>query len=563
MNEPNSCMTDQKRLIMVIEKDAVFNGKLHTMLSEEYQVEVFHDTESSLAFLRANAPLITLVMLDLRIAGSGGMAFLKTLKSDPSLRQVPVIVLTKEKAYEVECLQEGASDFIRLPSQTPDVIRARVRRAIESSGQAARSTDSDELTGINNQETFFRCAAAYDRLHPDAVTDAVCIDISGFHIVNDLYSRGEGNRILVAMANELQRIAAAENGIAGRKAADVFLLYLPHRDTYTDLLQTLQDALGGMTDDNNAVRLKMGVYPCADKQLDVQTRFDRAKLARDTIHYSFSQIIAYYDGEKYRKDLLSRQLMQEMDAALTSHSFKVYYQPKFDVTGDRPVPVSAEALVRWHHPEMGVIFPGMFVPLFEDNGLITKLDRYVWEETAAQIRRWRDRYGITFPVSVNASRMDMADADLTDYLLGVVRKNDIEPKDLYIEITESAYTKNFEQLVEQVGRLRAAGFKIEMDDFGSGYSSLNMLSSIIIDVLKLDISFIRNMFGSERNLLMLQLMMQIKDSLHVPVVAEGVETEEQLRHLKEIGCEFVQGYYFSQPVPPEQFDPFLEELIGY
>ena len=198
----------------------------------------------------------------------------------------------------------------------------------------------------------------------------------------------------------------------------------------------------------------------------------------------------------------------------------------------------------------------------ENNGLITKLDRYVWKESAAQVRRWIDKYGITIPVSDNVSREDLLDSDLTEFFSRIVEENNLTPNDLLLEITESAYTENLEQLIEQVDNLQSAGFRIEMDDFGSGYSSLNMLSSIPIDVIKLDINFIRNMFDSEKNMQMLKLMMQIKDSLGVPVVAEGVETKEQLDLLKEMGCDIVQGYYFSKPVPAEEFEKFIEEKIA-
>ncbi len=211
---------------------------------------------------------------------------------------------------------------------------------------------------------------------------------------------------------------------------------------------------------------------------------------------------------------------------------------------------------------MGLLFPVSFVPLFENNGLITKLDRYVWKESAAQVRRWIDKYGITIPVSDNVSREDLLDSDLTEFFSRIVEENNLTPNDLLLEITESAYTENLEQLIEQVDNLQSAGFRIEMDDFGSGYSSLNMLSSIPIDVIKLDINFIRNMFDSEKNMQMLKLMMQIKDSLGVPVVAEGVETKEQLDLLKEMGCDIVQGYYFSKPVPAEEFEKFIEEKIA-
>lgn len=562
MSDPNM-MTNQKQLILVVENEANYFPMIRALLHDEYRVETAHSAEEALAVISDNIRQLSLVMLDVQLAGTEGMALLRTIKNDARMHQVPVIVLTEEKAYEIECLQIGASDFIRhLPGDLPDVLMARVRRTIQAVQDNLLHFASDELTGIANQDAFFKNAEEYDALHPDREMDAICADVSNFHIINDLYGREEGNRILITMANVIEETAKRFGGIAGRKGGDVFWLYLPHRDDYKELLSSIQDAITEGRDYHNTLRLKMGIYPFADKSAEIHTRFDRAKLARDTIHYSYSQIIAYYDVDQYRKTLKSQQLMREMETALKEQQFKVYYQPKYDITGEKPVLVSAEALVRWEHPDLGLLYPSMFIPLFENNGLITELDRFVWEEAAAQIRRWRDKYGFAFPLSVNVSRLDMLDGELTNVLLDIVRKNGLAPSDMYIEITESAYTENFEQLIRQVDRMREVGFRIEMDDFGSGYSSLNMLSSITIDILKLDISFIRNMFGSEKNLRMLQMMMYIKDTLQVPVVAEGVETKEQLDLLKEIGCDIVQGFYFSKPIPAQSFEKLIEEKIA-
>lgn len=560
MKDLKSRKEKEKQLILVVESGIVLCDQVRSVLSEDYQVAYSHSTEDAIAFMHDNAEYLSLVMLDIHAVGPNGLEFIARIKADDMLQHIPVVVLTMEKAHEVEYLQIGAADFIRMPCEFPDVVLARIQRAIESSEKLHKSGErnSDPLAGIRSQKDFFRCAEEYDRLYPDVEMDAVCVDISRFHVVNEMYGRKAGNRILSRMAKELNGIADAEHGIAGRKAADLFLMYLPHRDQYKDMLEQIYTALN---EDNreDTIRLKMGVYPNVDKSLDIQSRFDRAKYARDTLHYDSSQIIAYYDGEKYRKTLISQQLMREINTALAQRHFKVYYQPKFDITGSVPEPISAEALVRWHHPAMGVIFPGLFIPLFEDNGLISKLDRYVWEEAVVQMRRWRDKFGFTFPVSVNVSRVDLLNADMADFLINIVRQNGLEPSDLHVEITESAYTENVEQLVEQVNKLHAAGFKIEIDDFGSGYSSLNMLSLISVDTIKLDINFIRDLFGNKKKMQLLQMMMVLKVSLGIPIVAEGVETEEQLNTLKQMGCDIVQGYYFSKPVLPEEFEKFIEQ----
>ena len=206
---------------------------------------------------------------------------------------------------------------------------------------------------------------------------------------------------------------------------------------------------------------------------------------------------------------------------------------------------------------LSLISPGVFIPLFEDTGLIRKLDAYVWEEAARQIRVWKDNFDFSVPVSVNVSRIDLFDANLMTSLQKMLDRHGLTSKDLHLEVTESAYTQDSEQIIQTVEQLRNIGFQIEMDDFGSGYSSLNMLSALPIDALKLDMQFIRNAFKPGGNVHLLEIIIDIAAYLAVPVIAEGVETEAQLDMLKEIGCDIVQGYFFSKPVPARDFEPFI------
>lgn len=208
-----------------------------------------------------------------------------------------------------------------------------------------------------------------------------------------------------------------------------------------------------------------------------------------------------------------------------------------------------------------MISPGVFIPLFEENGLIQKLDHFVWQEAAAQIRAWKTTYHRVIPVSVNVSRMDISTGGLADDMQKLLRQNRLEASEMLLEITESAYTDNSQELVETVEELRRMGFCVEMDDFGSGYSSLNMLATLPIDALKLDMRFVRNICSQEKDLCMVKLVLDIAGHLGVPVIAEGVETEEQYLLLKQEGCNIIQGYYFSKPVPPETFKYLIEKEL--
>ena len=236
----------------------------------------------------------------------------------------------------------------------------------------------------------------------------------------------------------------------------------------------------------------------------------------------------------------------------------MYYQPKYNIQCDPPRLSSAEALIRWKHPELGMISPGVFVPLFESHGLISVVDNFVWQEAARQVAQWKEKYQFTLPVSVNLSRADVFDPTLVDQLIRIIEENGLEYKNIKLEVTESAYTDNAKNVLDVIHRLRELGFEVEMDDFGSGYSSLNMLSDMPIDVLKMDMKFIRNIETSATDRRLVSLILDIGRYLQVPVVAEGVETEGQFDLLRKDGCDLVQGYYFSRPLPPEEFELLIQ-----
>ena len=372
-----------------------------------------------------------------------------------------------------------------------------------------------------------------------------------------------GDKLLRSIGEALRALVFDSDGIVCRREADTFMVYCPHGLDYERLLDDTSVRLASESSEGNRVWLRMGVYACVDKALEIQRRFDRAKMAADTVQGSFTKRIGVYDNALHEKELYSEQLIENFDAAIKERQFTVFYQPKFDVHPEIPVLASAEALVRWKHPKLGMISPGVFIPLFETNGLIQRLDLYVWRETAARIRDWKDRLGFSVPVSVNVSRIDMYDPHLVDTMLEILKENGLSTHDLLLEITESAYTQDSEQIVETVNRLRRLGFSIEMDDFGTGYSSLNMISTLPIDAIKLDMQFIRNAFSGRRDTRILEVIIDIADYLCVPVIAEGVETEDQMVALREMGCDFVQGYYFSRPVPTEEYEEFIIERIRH
>ena len=554
---PDLLVPDRKRLVLIVEDEFVNRELLKAYLENDYSLLFAESGADALEIIRAHSGTLSLVLLDLILPDINGLEILRQIKQDEDLSRIPVIVLTSDVESEVESLNTGASDFISKPYPRHEVIMARVRRCIELSENRdlIRWTERDHLTGLYNREYFYRFAEQYDLYHGDEPTDAAVLDISHFHMINERFGKAYGDKLLRKIGTELLDAVRPFGGIVCRREADTFQVYCPHRTDYEDLVERITTAVNEEL--HARIRIRAGIYPKVDKKLEIERRFDHAKHAADAIRNSFSTCTAFYDDCLHEKEVYAERLLDDFHDALAQKQFVVFFQPKYDIRPEKPVLCGAEALVRWKHPELGMISPGVFIPLFEGNGLIRDLDHYVWCEAAAQIRRWKDTLGRSVPVSVNVSRVDMADPDLTDTIRSLVLENGIDFSDLHLEITESAYTQDAKQIVEVVSGLREMGFCIEMDDFGSGYSSLNMLSTLPIDALKLDMVFIRTAFSEKGNTRMIEITLDISHSLSVPMIAEGVETEEQMLILKKLGCEIVQGYYFSKPVPAEEFRRFF------
>ena len=548
-----------KRLILVADDELINRELLGLVLQNDYEVIYAEDGRETLEKMRQTREQLSLVLMDLKMPVMGGLEVLRRVRQEPELAVIPIIVLTSDQDAEIESLSLGAIDFIPKPYPQAGVMLARILRTIELSEnrQIINSTERDPLTGLYNREYFYRYAEQFDHHHKETEMDAVVVDINHFHMINERFGTVYGDSVLRRIGEKMREMVQENGGIVCRREADTFMVYCPHGRDWQMVLESASAGLSGDVTANNRVRLRMGIYENVDKDLDIERRFDRAKMAADTVRGSFAKTIGIYDSMLHERELYSERLIEDFYTAIEENQFKVFYQPKFDVRPEIPVLASAEALVRWFHPTLGMISPGVFIPLFEENGLIQRLDQYVWAETAAQIRDWRERFGITVPVSVNVSRIDMYDPNLVETFQEILEKNGLTTRELLLEITESAYTQDSEQIIDTVNRLRSLGFRIEMDDFGTGYSSLNMISTLPIDALKLDMQFIRNAFNQRKDTRMLEVIIEIADYLSVPVIAEGVETEDQLNALRAMGCDLVQGYYFSRPVPPEEYEQFV------
>jgi len=547
-----------RRTVMVVEDELVNSQLLGFILSEEYNVLYADDGRKALDILRDNKGTVSMVLTDIKMPEMDGFTLISEMKSDEDLCMIPIMVLTSESDYEEKSLQLGAIDFITKPYDMPSIIKARVRRIIElSEGRRIISaTEKDYITGLYTREFFFEYGQRRESFNPGQKLDAVVIDLDRFHVINELYGRNFGNQVLKTVADAVSSFASGCNGIASREEKDVFYILCHQNDSYDGLVEGIK---AGLRQLRSGIRFnpRVGVLPDVDPSVSLLLQFDKARNACNT-RRTGSGSISFYSEEMHRKELLEERLLNEMQTALDEKQFEVWYQPKFAVQGEKPVLKSAEALVRWRHPELGMISPGVFIPLFEKSGLIDRLDRYVWTESAAQVRRWRDK-GLPVSVSVNVSRIDLFDSRIGETLTGILEKNGLGFRDIFLEITESAYSEDASQLIEAIASLHDAGFCIEMDDFGSGYSSLKSLAEMPVDIIKLDMSFIRRIHENKTTFRMVELAVEMAKSLGAPVVAEGVENEEQYRLLRQIGCDYIQGYYFSKPLPVADFEAFSEK----
>lgn len=415
------------------------------------------------------------------------------------------------------------------------------------------NSEYDALTNIYKKETFEKATQEMLKMHSYQDYVLLVWNVERFKILNDLLGTITGDRILQSIATFF-RENFLNSGTFGRLNADRFALCIPEINLdVEDILKGLNERFSWI---NHNVVIKCGVYKIDDINLEVNQMCDRANLALQTIKGKYLEKFAFYD-DRLRNILLEEQsLIDDSEKALKEKQFKIFLQPIFSLV--TKTPISAEVLVRWIHPEQGVISPGLFIPLFERNGFISKLDFYVWEQTCIFLKSRREKGYCDVPVSVNVSRMSLYDATLFEKIVALTEKYDIPPYLFKIEITESAYTDNPKQLLETVAKLRDKGFIVLMDDFGSGYSSLNTLKDISVDVLKIDMKFLENFENSNKTGCILQSIVKMAKRLGMSVIAEGVETSNQLDFLKSIGCDRIQGFYFARPMPCEEFETYIQ-----
>ena len=296
----------------------------------------------------------------------------------------------------------------------------------------------------------------------------------------------------------------------------------------------------------------VGIYKVQKKDRDIEQLYNNALLACDMLGEEAENKIVFFDVEMNNRRLWERKVEDDMDAALARHEFQVYLQPKISTAQENLA--GAEALVRWIHPQEGFIPPNKFIPIFERNGFILKLDDYMLEEIAKQQATWIGQGRKVVPISVNISRAHFAKEDLAEHICAIVDKYQVPHNVIELELTESAFFDDKETLLQTVKKLRDAGFPVSMDDFGAGYSSLNSLKELQLDVLKLDADFFRGEASQERGMVIVSEVIDLAKKLNMKIVAEGIESREQVDFLTEQECDLIQGYFFAKPMPITEFE---------
>lgn len=416
----------------------------------------------------------------------------------------------------------------------------------------------DKLTGIYKEDIFYTKTRALLEENKNKEFEITCFDISRFKVINELFGREAGNQLLKKIAETLGSYKM-QDFVYARFYADKFVLFYPAENNNRDnIISLLQEEVEKFKK-NYKIILYFGVYPVRDRSLSVSEMCDKANMALRKIKGRYRIVCKEYDEDMHKNLIDEQSFINDMNRALKDKEFLFYLQPKYELSTEKII--GAEALVRWKHPTKGFIGPNRFIPIFEQNGFILELDKYIWESVCKLLHCWKEEGKPLHPISVNVSRADLYDRGLVDFLANLVKKYDVPPRMLELELTESAYIDDSEQIITITQKLQELGFIILMDDFGSGYSSLNMLKDVNVNILKVDLKFLQdNGKKSNRSGRILNSVVHMVKCLDIPIIIEGVETQQQAQFLRSIGCNWVQGYYYSRPVPVNEYEKLTDSV---
>lgn len=419
---------------------------------------------------------------------------------------------------------------------------------------------TDDVTGYGNFNNFKQCCNKLIKNNPYLNYAVVAFDINQFKVINDIYGHDIGNTVLKHIAKVLSTLVS-EKECFGRIGADNFSLLLTYNED-TDViyrLQAISTQVSGFID-GYIIGLSYGICRITEPNPEVSVLCDRASIAKSSIKNSIGVNYAFFNKSRRNELIREKEIENLMESALANREFICYLQPQFRLDNDEIF--GAEALVRWNKPGKGIISPGEFIPVFEKNGFIKKLDYYMFEQVCILLNKWKRTNPSFFPliISVNLSRLHLSTPTLCQDLLAITKKYMVEPSNIEIELTESAVYEDAARMIQAMRSLKSHGFILAIDDFGSGYSSLNTLKDIPADVLKLDKGFLEQSVNNKRGSHIITSLIDMAKSMGIMTIAEGVENSHHVRFLRQAGCDVAQGYYYSKPLPPEIFEEQLASL---
>lgn len=409
----------------------------------------------------------------------------------------------------------------------------------------------DTLTGLINRNQFYMNVEKIIKSNSERKYYITCSNVRDFKFVNEMFGIHKGDEILVKQA-ELMKELVSENAVCARLYGDRFALLIPQDEFDEGIWKTINERVQKKFENNTfKIHIYAGVYAIDELDEPVSIMCDKAYIAGEMVKNDYHNCVYYYNADILKKSIEERRVIAEFERALSQEEFVMFLQPQVDGNG---VVHGAEALVRWQHPERGLLSPFFFIDILEKAGLIYRLDHYIWEKAAKQLSEWKKQGKGDYHISVNISAKDFFLIDIYETFVELVRKYGISPGKLKLEITETTIMSDFEKNMDVIRRLQEYGFNIEIDDFGSGYSSLNMLKDISADIVKIDMGFLRASENEVKGREILETIIVLSKKLGMEVITEGVETEEQLNMLNAMGCTMYQGYYFSKPIPVHEFE---------
>ncbi|WP_303758088.1 bifunctional diguanylate cyclase/phosphodiesterase [Selenomonas ruminantium] len=565
---------DDKPVMLIVDDVEINRVVLTQFFQEEYQIIEAENGQEAMTVIEQQP--VSIVLVDLVMPIMDGFQLLSMMKRNDQFAGIPVVVMTanNDGDSEARAMEMGAADFITKP-YNPTIVRCRIRNVMAREeiewrrvAQVAQNrqlmemhqyAEKDALTGIYNREAFYRKSAELMQEHHQTSYSIVYLDISCFKVINDLFRIETGNLILKTAAFYFNMVVG-EDGLCARIEADHFVLCFPtDKLDMSKIIAGLDSTIQSLGISHN-VLFYAGIYPVDNAFLPIDQMCDRAHMALNRIKGRYMTRFAYYDKAMRDQMIEEQMIVRNMDYALQEGQFYINLQPIYETESNSIF--GAEALVRWNYNK-GQISPGKFIPIFEKNGFIVRLDRFVWDEACKVLRAQIDAGLKPVPISVNLSRLNFYSQDLLEYLQGLMKKYDLPTNLLKLEITESAYMDNPHQLIAMVRAFKGHGFSVLMDDFGSGYSSLSMLKDLPVDVLKIDMAFVQEVDKSSRAGAILESIVELGKHLRMEVVVEGVETKEQVDFLERIGCRVIQGYYFSKPIDVGSFMGLVKRSQGF